>query len=144
VANIGKEEYGTIFMFILLSGMLFRPLRQIADKFNTLQMGTAAATRAFKILDTDSNIEYLGSVGKEDIKGDIEFEDVRFGYLEREEVLHGISFKVNAGETIAIVGATGAGKSTIINLLNRFYEINSGSIKVDGIDIKEYRLNSLR
>lgn len=144
VANISKEEYGTIFMFILLSGMLFRPLRQIADKFNTLQMGMVAANRVFKILDTDSNIEDLGKVDKEDIKGDIEFEDVRFGYLEREEVLHGISFKVNAGETIAIVGATGAGKSTIINLLNRFYEINSGKIKVDGIDIKDYKLNFLR
>ncbi|HUH45692.1 MAG TPA: ATP-binding cassette domain-containing protein, partial [Arenibacter sp.] len=103
-----------------------------------------AANRVFKILDTDSNIEDLGTVDKEDIKGDIEFEDVRFGYLEREEVLHGISFKVNAGETIAIVGATGAGKSTIINLLNRFYEIDSGSIRVDGIDIKDYKLNTLR
>jgi ATP-binding cassette subfamily B multidrug efflux pump len=144
VANISTEEYGTIFMFILLSGMLFRPLRQIADKFNTLQMGMVAANRVFKILDTDSNIEDLGTVDKEQINGDIEFEDVRFGYLENEEVLHGVSFKVNAGETIAIVGATGAGKSTIINLLNRFYEINSGSIKIDGIDIKDYKLNSLR
>ncbi|MCM4169558.1 putative ABC transporter ATP-binding protein [Arenibacter antarcticus] len=144
VANINKEEYGTIFMFILLSSMLFRPLRQIADKFNTLQMGMVAANRVFKILDTESNIEDLGTVDKEHIKGDIEFSNVRFGYLEDEEVLHGISFKVEAGETIAIVGATGAGKSTIINLLNRFYEINSGSIKVDGVDIKEYRLNSLR
>lgn len=144
VTNISTEEYGTIFMFILLSGMLFRPLRQIADKFNTLQMGMVAANRVFKILDTDSNIEDLGTVDKEHINGDIEFKDVRFGYLEQEEVLHGISFKVNAGETIAIVGATGAGKSTIINLLNRFYEINSGSIKIDGIDIKDYKLNSLR
>src|SRR5690606_23078910 len=144
VTNISTEEYGTIFMFILLSGMLFRPLRQIADKFNTLQMGMVAANRVFKILDTDSNIENLGTVDKEHINGDIEFKDVRFGYLEQEEVLHGISFKVNAGETIAIVGATGAGKSTIINLLNRFYEINSGSIKIDGIDIKDYKLNSLR
>lgn len=144
VANISTEEYGTIFMFILLSGMLFRPLRQIADKFNTLQMGMVAANRVFKILDTDSNIENLGTVDKEYINGDIEFEDVRFGYLEGEEVLHGVSFKVRAGETIAIVGATGAGKSTIINLLNRFYEINSGSIKVDGIDIKDYKLDSLR
>ncbi|WP_086476265.1 MULTISPECIES: ABC transporter ATP-binding protein [Arenibacter] len=144
VANIGKEEYGTIFMFILLSSMLFRPLRQIADKFNTLQMGMVAANRVFKILDTNSNIEDLGTVEKDTIKGDIEFCDVRFGYLEDEEVLHGVSFKVNAGETIAIVGATGAGKSTIINLLNRFYEINSGSIKVDGVDIRDYKLSSLR
>jgi len=144
VANISKEEYGTIFMFILLSSMLFRPLRQIADKFNTLQMGMVAANRVFKILDTDSNIQDIGTIDKESVKGDIEFNNVRFGYLENEEVLHGISFKVKAGETIAIVGATGAGKSTIINLLNRFYEINSGAILIDGINIKDYKLNSLR
>ncbi|MCK0144883.1 ABC transporter ATP-binding protein/permease [Arenibacter sp. F26102] len=144
VANISQEEYGTIFMFILLSSMLFRPLRQIADKFNTLQMGMVAANRVFKILDTDSNIQDIGTIDKESVKGDIEFNNVRFGYLENEEVLHGISFKVKAGETIAIVGATGAGKSTIINLLNRFYEINSGAILIDGINIKDYKLNSLR
>ncbi|WP_026811615.1 ABC transporter ATP-binding protein [Arenibacter latericius] len=144
VANIEEEEYGTIFMFILLSSMLFRPLRQIADKFNTLQMGMVAANRVFKILDTNSNIEDVGTVEKENIKGDIEFSKVHFGYLEDEEVLHGVSFNVKAGETIAIVGATGAGKSTIINLLNRFYEINSGNIKVDGIDIKDYKLSALR
>ncbi|SHJ77736.1 ABC-type multidrug transport system, ATPase and permease component [Arenibacter nanhaiticus] len=144
VADINKEEYGTIFMFILLSSMLFRPLRQIADKFNTLQMGMVAANRVFKILDTNSNIEDLGTVEKESIRGDIEFSEVRFGYLENEEVLHGISFEVKAGDTIAIVGATGAGKSTIVNLLNRFYEINSGSIKVDQVDIKDYKLSSLR
>tara|TARA_R110002049_G_scaffold72010_3_gene185646 strand:- start:2175 stop:3941 length:1767 start_codon:yes stop_codon:yes gene_type:complete len=144
VTNISKEEYGTIFMFILLSSMLFRPLRQIADKFNTLQMGMVAANRVFKILDTDSNIQDIGTIDKESVKGDIEFNNVRFGYLENEEVLHGISFKVKAGETIAIVGATGAGKSTIINLLNRFYEINSGAILIDGINIKDYKLSSLR
>jgi len=144
VANISQEEYGTIFMFILLSSMLFRPLRQIADKFNTLQMGMVAANRVFKILDTSSNIEDLGTVEKQEVKGGIEFKNVRFGYSEDEEVLHGISFNVNAGETIAIVGATGAGKSTIINLLNRFYEINSGSTLVDGVNIRDYKLNSLR
>ena len=144
VANISKEEYGTIFMFILLSSMLFRPLRQIADKFNTLQMGMVAANRVFKILDTDSNIQDVGTIDKARVKGNIEFRNVRFGYLENEEVLHGISFKVKAGETIAIVGATGAGKSTIINLLNRFYEINSGAILIDGINIRDFKLNSLR
>lgn len=144
VANISKEEYGTIFMFILLSSMLFRPLRQIADKFNTLQMGMVAANRVFKILDTDSNIQDVGTIDRDGVKGDIEFNNVRFGYLENEEVLHGISFEVKAGETIAIVGATGAGKSTIINLLNRFYEINSGAIFIDGINIKDYKLSSLR
>ena len=144
VSGLGAEEFGTIFAFILLIDMLFRPLRQIADKFNTLQMGMVAANRVFKILDTQSNIEDLGSIDKDDIKGNIKFTDVRFGYLENEEVLHGISFDVKAGETIAIVGATGAGKSTIINLLNRFYEINSGVILIDGINIKDYKLASLR
>jgi len=144
VSGLEQEEFGTIFAFILLIDMLFRPLRQIADKFNTLQMGMVAANRVFKILDTQSNIPDDGTIVKNDIQGNIKFSDVRFGYLEDEEVLHGISFDVKAGETIAIVGATGAGKSTIINLLNRFYEINSGSILIDGIDIKEYALASLR
>jgi ABC-type multidrug transport system fused ATPase/permease subunit len=144
VANLTEDVAGTVFAFILLIDLLFRPLTQIADKFNTLQMGMVAANRVFKILDTDSSINDLGSVEKSVVAGDIEFKDVRFGYLEDEEVLHGISFNVKAGQTIAIVGATGAGKSTIINLLNRFYEINSGSIIVDGTDIKDYSLASLR
>ena len=107
-------------------------------------MGMVAANRVFKILDTDSHIQNVGSYEQEVIKGDIKFNNVRFGYLEDEEVLHGISFEVKAGETVAIVGSTGAGKSTIINLLNRFYEINSGEITIDGVDIKEYKLSSLR
>ncbi|MCJ7466873.1 MAG: ABC transporter ATP-binding protein/permease [Maribacter sp.] len=144
VANLQKEEFGTIFAFILLIDLLFRPLRQIADKFNTLQMGMVAANRVFKILDTENHIQDAGTLEKEDIRGNIKFSAVHFGYLEEEEVLHGISFDVKAGETIAIVGATGAGKSTIINLLNRFYEVNSGSILVDGIDIKDFKLASLR
>ena len=144
VSDLAREEFGTIFAFILLIDMLFRPLRQIADKFNTLQMGMVAANRVFKILDTQSNIQDVGTITKDDVKGNIKFSNVRFGYLEDEEVLHGISFDVRSGETVAIVGATGAGKSTIINLLNRFYEINSGSIFVDGIDIKDFKLNSLR
>ncbi|SHJ83848.1 ABC-type multidrug transport system, ATPase and permease component [Maribacter aquivivus] len=144
VANISTDIAGTIFAFIMLIDLLFRPLRQIADKFNTLQMGMVAANRVFKILDTDSHIQNIGSLEKDVVNGDIKFDDVHFGYLEDEEVLHGISFDVKAGETVAIVGATGAGKSTIINLLNRFYEINSGAILVDGVDIKEYNLSSLR
>tara|TARA_R110002167_G_scaffold30443_1_gene100819 strand:- start:55 stop:1821 length:1767 start_codon:yes stop_codon:yes gene_type:complete len=144
VANITTDIAGTIFAFIMLIDLLFRPLRQIADKFNTLQMGMVAANRVFKILDTDSHIQNVGSYEQEVIKGDIKFKNVRFGYLEDEEVLHGISFEVKAGETVAIVGSTGAGKSTIINLLNRFYEINSGEITIDGVDIKEYKLASLR
>jgi len=144
VAGITNDVVGTVFAFILLIDLLFRPLRQIADKFNTLQMGMVAANRVFKILDTDSSINDLGTLEKSLVKGDIAFKEVRFGYLADEEVLHGISFDVKAGETIAIVGATGAGKSTIINLLNRFYEINSGSITVDGTDVKNYTLASLR
>ncbi len=144
VSDLSREDFGTIFAFILLIDMLFRPLRQIADKFNTLQMGMVAANRVFRILDTDSNIQDVGTIEKEEVRGNIKFTDVHFGYLEDEEVLHGISFEVKAGETIAIVGATGAGKSTIINLLSRFYEINSGSIEVDGIDIKDFKLTSLR
>ncbi|MFX0555192.1 ABC transporter ATP-binding protein [Maribacter sp. CXY002] len=144
VANISNDVAGTVFAFIMLIDLLFRPLRQIADKFNTLQMGMVAANRVFKILDTDSAIEDVGSIDKKKVKGNIEFKEVRFGYLEDEEVLHGISFDVEAGETVAIVGATGAGKSTIINLLNRFYEINSGTICIDGVDIKDYKLACLR
>ena len=144
VTNLKVDEYGTIFAFILLSGMLFQPLRQIADKFNTLQMGMVAANRVFKILDTDSKIDDSGTEVKENVLGNIRFNDVRFSYLEDEEVLHGINFDVKVGETVAIVGATGAGKSTIINLLNRFYEIDSGAILIDGINIKDYKLASLR
>ncbi len=144
IENIGLDNKGAIVAFFFLMDLLFRPLRQIADKFNTLQMGMVAANRVFKILDTDSHIADEGSVVKADVKGDIEFKDVRFGYIKDEEVLHGISFKVDAGETVAIVGATGAGKSTIINLLNRFYEINSGQILIDEVGIRDFTLQSLR
>ncbi len=144
IANINVDIAGTIFAFILYIEMLFRPLRQIADKFNTLQMGMVAANRVFKILDTDSSIADIGTIEKKQVEGDIKFSKVHFGYIEEEEVLHGISFEVKAGQTVAIVGATGAGKSTIINLLNRFYEINSGTIAVDGIDIRDYTVASLR
>ena len=135
---------GDLIAFIMFVPMLFRPLRQIADKFNTLQMGMVAATRVFKIIDTTSQIDDLGTHVAESFKGDINFDNVYFSYVEDEEVLKGVSFDVKAGNTVAIVGATGAGKSTIINLLNRFYEIGDGVIAVDGIDIKEVTLSSLR
>lgn len=140
----GAEDLGNIFMFIMLSSMIFRPLRQIADKFNTLQMGMVATHRVFDVLDTQSKVENNGTITADTLNGKIELEDVRFGYIKNEEVLHGISLEVNPGETIAIVGATGAGKSTIINLLNRFYDINSGSITIDGVNIKDYTVESLR
>ena len=144
IESVQDTAVGTIVAFFFLMELLFRPLRQIADKFNTLQMGMVAANRVFKILDTDSHIADAGTIELPEIKGDITFSDVRFGYVEGEEVLHGISFQAKAGETIAIVGATGAGKSTIINLLNRFYEINSGQILIDGVDIRDFKLASLR
>lgn len=135
---------GVIVAFIELSQMLFRPLRQIADKFNTLQMGMVAANRVFGILDTRSSIADNGQLEVDHLKGEITFDNVHFGYVEQEEVLKGISFKAEAGETVAIVGATGAGKSTIINLLNRSYEIWEGKILVDGMDTKDITLKSLR
>lgn len=144
IANIGTEIAGTLFAFILLIEMLFRPLRQIADKFNTLQMGMVAAGRVFKILDTDSRIEDSGTLEVDHMKGKMTFSEVRFSYEPGEEVLHGVSFKVEPGQKVAIVGATGAGKSTIINLLNRFYDIDSGHILLDDRDITDYRLSSLR
>ncbi len=135
---------GVLISFIMYIPMLFRPLRQIADKFNTLQMGMVAANRVFKVIDTTSQIDDSGTIVAHQLKGDITFKNVYFNYVEDEAVLKGISFDVKAGDTIAIVGATGAGKSTIINLLNRFYEIKDGTICVDGMDIKGMTLSSLR
>jgi subfamily B ATP-binding cassette protein MsbA len=144
IAQENGITLGSIFLFIQLTQMLFRPLRQIADKFNTLQMGMVAVQRVFAVMDTDSHIADDGSHKAKHIKGEISFQNVVFSYIEGETVINDISFDVNAGETIAIVGATGAGKSTIINLLSRFYDINQGSINVDGKNIKSYKLSSLR
>lgn len=144
VLNGELAEVGIIFGFLMYAQMLFRPLRQIADKFNQLQMGIVSGERVFKVMDTESSIDRQGEVIAEQVKGDISFDNVRFSYVANEEVLKGISFDVNRGQTIAIVGATGAGKSTIINLINRFYEIDSGVISVDGVAIQDYDLASLR
>ena len=135
---------GIIFLFIQLSQMLFRPLRQIADKFNTLQMGMVAANRVFKVLDTNSKVINNGKFASNDLDGNIEFSNVNFSYNKSEQVLHNINFKIKKGEKVAIVGATGAGKSTIINLLTRFYEIQKGSIKINGFEIRDLELNFLR
>ena len=140
----GATDSGEIIAFIMMSQMLFRPLRQIADKFNTLQMGMVAGNRVFEILDTESQIAKTGNVEASHFNGDIKFKKVHFSYIKGEEVVRGISFNVKAGETVAIVGATGAGKSTIINLVNRFYEIDSGEICLDNHNIEKYTLPSLR
>jgi ATP-binding cassette subfamily B multidrug efflux pump len=135
---------GTVIAFVQMAQMLFRPLRQIADKFNQLQMGIVSGERVFKIIDTHSSIAKNGSLEAVNLKGDIQFKEVHFSYIEGEKVLKGISLDVKSGQTIAIVGATGAGKSTIINLINRFHEIDSGILCVDGISIDDYTIESLR
>ena len=144
VISSGAVSLGTIFLFIQMSQMLFRPLRQIADKFNSLQMGMVAADRIFGILETESNIEDKGRFCPTELKGDIQLKKLGFSYLPGEPVLKEISLDIKAGETIAIVGATGAGKSTIINLLSRFYEFDSGDITIDGTSIRSYDLQTLR
>ena len=135
---------GDLAAFIMMVPMMFRPLHQIANKFNTLQMGMVAADRVFKVLDTQSNIEDFGTEKLSNFKGEIEFDKVSFSYVANEPVLKNISFQVEPGQTIALVGSTGAGKTTIINLLNRFYDISSGAIRFDGKDIKTFSLKSLR
>jgi ATP-binding cassette, subfamily B, multidrug efflux pump len=135
---------GDLFAYTMLINMLFNPLRQIADKFNVMQMGIIAADRVFEILEKNENIQDKGTIVATSFKGLIQIKDVRFSYIKDEEVLKGIHLDVQPGETIAIVGSTGAGKSTIINLLNRFYEIDSGEIKIDNHNINEYTLESLR
>jgi subfamily B ATP-binding cassette protein MsbA len=139
-----STSLGELTAFIMMIPMMFRPLNQIANKFNTLLMGMVAAERVFKVLDTDSNINESGNKIANNLKGDIQFKNINFSYNESETVLKNISFEIKAGTTTAIVGSTGAGKSTIINLINRFYEINSGDILIDGINIKEFTLSSLR
>jgi ATP-binding cassette subfamily B protein len=140
----GITTKGEIIQFILYLNLMFRPIRQLADRFNTLQMGMVSSDRVFKVLDTNEVISATGTRSADHIQGVIEFRDVWFAYNEEDWILKGISFSVKKGETVALVGATGAGKSSIINLLNRFYEYNKGLISIDGTDIREYELGSLR
>ncbi|MFT4771473.1 MAG: ATP-binding cassette subfamily B multidrug efflux pump [Cryomorphaceae bacterium] len=140
-----KEEVslGDLLMFILLINMLFRPIRQLADRFNVLQMGMVGSERVFKILDTNEEIQDAGTLNS-GIKGNIKFENVWFAYNEEEWVLKNISFEAKEGEKIAFVGATGAGKSSVVNLVNRFYEFQKGEIKIDGVPIRDFDLDYLR
>ena len=135
---------GDLAAFIMMVPMMFRPLNQIANKFNTLQMGMVAADRVFKVLDTKSNISDNGKIFLKSFSGQIEFRDVYFSYVSKEPVLNGVSFTVRPGQMVALVGPTGAGKSTIINLINRFYDIDKGEILLDGKNVKSLTLNSLR
>jgi len=145
VKGVISEEFtfGVLFEFILLIHMLFRPIRQLADRFNVLQMGMVGSERVFKIIDTQEQIEDTGSL-EADFNGEISFNDVWFAYKEEDYVLKGVSFAMKPGETIAFVGATGAGKSSVINLLNRFYEYQKGEILIDGVDLRKFTLNSVR
>lgn len=136
--------FGDLFSYTMFISMLFNPLRQIADKFNEMQLGMIAANRVFEIIDTQDQIQDTGKIEAPLFEGNISFKEVHFSYIDDEKVIKGINLEVHSGQTIAIVGSTGAGKSTIINLLNRFYEINSGTICIDKENIENYTLNSLR
>lgn len=135
---------GVILAFIVLLNLLFRPIRQLADKFNTLQMGMVGADRIFRVLDTDEVAVNTGTLRPTTLRGEISFENVWFAYNEENWVLKNISFHVKPGETLALVGATGAGKSSTINILNRFYEIGKGEVKVDSVNIQNYEVGFLR
>jgi len=141
---LGYASPGEIFSFTLFVYMLYRPIRQLADRFNTLQMGMVSSERVFKVLDTVSVISDNGTKSTTELKGNIKFKDVSFAYNDEDWVLKNISFSINKGESLALVGATGAGKSSIINLLGRYYEINKGEIFIDNININELKLDELR
>ncbi|MES2131834.1 MAG: ABC transporter ATP-binding protein [Bacteroidota bacterium] len=143
-SNTYNLKLGDITFFIMMINMVFRPIRMLADRLNTLQMGIVASERVFKVLDTEDIIHDKGTVSAQNIKGKIEFKEVWFAYKEENFVLKGLSFTIDRGKTAAIIGATGAGKSSIINLLSRFYEINKGSILIDDINITDYKLDELR
>jgi ATP-binding cassette subfamily B protein len=140
----GQVSFGALVAFPMYLSLMFRPMRMLADKFNTLQMGMVASERVFNVLDKQDYIQNTGKIQVEQFKGDVRFEDVSFAYVEEEYVLNNIDFHIKPGDTLAIVGSTGSGKSTIINILNRFYEIQKGRILIDGIDAREYELSSLR
>ncbi len=139
-----QTSVGQLISFNMYIAMLYNPLRQIADKFNVMQMGIVAADRVFEVMETNVEVQDFGTIEAKKLKGNIQLENVHFSYIAGEEIVKGISLQVEHGKTVAIVGATGAGKSTIINLINRFYEIDSGAITIDGIPVHDYTLSSLR
>jgi len=135
---------GKLIAFIMYIQMFFRPIRMIADRYNTLQMGIVSSSRIMNLLDETENVQLNGAHKPDHIEGAVQFDHVWFAYNDENYVLKDVTIDIKPGETVALVGATGAGKSSIINLLNRFYEINKGTIRVDGIDLKEYDLGNLR
>src|SRR5690606_12070794 len=135
---------GVLISFIMYLQLFFRPIRMIADRFNTLQMGVVSSSRIFKLLENRDNIPNEGNYAPERIKGEIRFDHVWFAYNEEEWVLKDINFEVKHGETVVMVAGTGAGKSSVINLISRFYEINKGNIAIDNRDIMDYELGTLR
>lgn len=139
-----KVSFGALVAFPLYLDLLFRPVRMAADKFNTLQMGLVAAERVFKLIESDEIIPNQGKVVKDHLKGKVEFKKVSFAYDEENYILHDLDFTIQPGQTMALVGSTGSGKSTIINIMNRFYDIQKGQILLDDIDIRDYELNTLR
>ncbi len=142
--HLQQSQQGTLVAFILCLNLLFRPLRVLADKFNVLQMGIIASERVFKVLDNKDFADDDGTISPEVVKGKLEFEKVWFAYNDENYVLKDVSFEAKPGETIAIVGHTGSGKTTIISLLNRLYHIQKGQIKVDDLNIEDYKLDALR
>lgn len=141
---VGAASAGVIVAFIMYITMFFRPIRQIADKFNTLQMGMVASKRIFALIDDESHVETSGNLPLDSLQNQIEFKNISFAYIDEDYVLKNISFTLNKGKNMALVGATGAGKSSIINLLSRFYDYQKGDILIDGIELKQYQTDSLR
>ena len=146
--SYGGVDYGTVttemMSFILYISMLFRPIRMLADRFNTLQMGMVGSSRVFELLDSEEYIYQNNHLNLNDFRGNIKFENVYFSYDQKEPVFNGLSFEVKAGQTVAIVGPTGAGKTSLINLISRYYEFQKGAIKLDEIDIRDIDLELLR
>ncbi len=139
-----EVSLGALIVFPIYLGMMFRPIRLLADKFNTIQMGIVAADRVFGVIDDDDKVQNNGDLVKDDFQGKLEFKNVKFAYVENQYVLHNLNFKLQPGETLAIVGSTGSGKTTIINLLNKFYEINEGEILIDDVSLEKYNLDFVR
>jgi ATP-binding cassette subfamily B protein len=144
IQDYSTMTFGGLTAFIMYLNMFFRPIRQIADRYNTLQMGIVSSSRIFDLLDNNDQIPDNGTFSPARLEGIVDFQNVWFAYNDKDYVLKDISFKVKKGETLALVGATGAGKSSVINLLSRFYDINKGEILIDGVSVKDYELNALR